>query len=87
MTTICRSDAYCLVCGSPYVEWHHCPYGTANRAKADKYGLVFPLCRQHHEEAHKGKELDKKLHVLAQRIFEKKYGHMKWMATFHRNYI
>ena len=26
---------HCKLCGSPYVEIHHCLHGTANRKKAD----------------------------------------------------
>lgn len=39
---------HCKLCGSPYVEIHHCLHGTANRKKADKYNLVIPLCHEHH---------------------------------------
>ena len=38
---------HCKLCGSPYVEIHHCLHGTANRKKADKYNLVIPLCHDH----------------------------------------
>lgn len=38
----------CFVCSSPYVEVHHIMYGTANRKLSDKYGLIVPLCQEHH---------------------------------------
>ena len=71
---------YCLVCGSPYVEIHHVIYGTANRKLSDKYGLVVPLCSEHHRGntgVHHNKKLDLFLKKEAQRKYEQEYGNGK----------
>lgn len=90
MRSIITDDMeHCIVCGAP-AQWHHCPSGCF-RKKADKYGLLFPLCQRHHtgeEGVHTGNtELNLKLHRIAQKVFEKKYGHEKWMEEFRRNYL
>ena len=68
---------HCYVCGKTHIQIHHCFYGTANRKKSDKYGLVIPLCMEHHlgnSGVHKNKELDMQLKKLAQQKFEELYG-------------
>ena len=44
---------YDLIDGSPNVDRHHVPHGTANRAVADREGLWVPLKKQHHQEGKK----------------------------------
>lgn len=69
---------HCKLCGSPYVEIHHCLYGTANRKKADKYNLVIPLCHEHHtggkQSAHLNARYDLMYKKMAQKAFEEKIG-------------
>ncbi len=82
----------CALCGSQTdLEWHHVMHGTANRQIADKYGLALWLCHSCHEELHSSKEtiwrdIDKGLMAYAQRKFEEKYDHAKWMQLFMKNY-
>jgi len=77
----------CFICGSKPVAWHHVIYGTANRKKADKYGLILPLCPSHHQEVHEGnKILDKKLKAYAQKKFEETYPEERFVQIFGRNY-
>ena len=81
----------CFVCGSPYVEIHHCIYGTANRKLSDEYGLVVPLCHEHHTGrtgVHFNADLDLHLKKLAQEKFEALYGANKiFREIFGRNYL
>ena len=81
----------CMVCGSPYVQVHHVFYGTANRKQADKYGLVVPLCQEHHTGqtgVHFNKKFDLFLKKEGQRKFEQEYGNGKDFRTiFGRNYL
>ena len=69
---------HCKLCGSPYVEIHHCLHGTANRKKADKYNLVIPLCHEHHtggkQSAHLNARYDLMYKKMAQKAFEEKIG-------------
>ena len=62
-----------------------------NRKKSDKYGLTVWLRPEYHTGeygVHSGnKTLDLELKQLAQREFEKVYGHDEWMKVFGRNYL
>ena len=80
----------CLICGRPYPEWHHCMYGVANRKLADQYGLIVPLCVEHHRGktgVHQCRALDLGIKQLAQSKFEEQYSREKWMELFGRNYL
>lgn len=71
---------------------HHFMHGTANRRKAEQYGLWAYVCATRHHEygpeaPHSNVEVDKKLKQAAQRIFEEKYGHALWMQEFGKNYL
>lgn len=82
---------YCLICGSPYVEVHHVMYGTANRKLSDKYGLVVPLCQEHHRGSsgvHFRRSLDLQLKKLAQEKFNDLYGaNTSFKEVFGKNYL
>ena len=80
----------CYVTGRTDVEEHHCIYGK-NRKLADKYGLTVWLVAEYHTGEHGGHNgnliLDTELKQLAQREFEKVYGHDRWMNEFGRDYL
>ena len=69
---------HCKLCGSPYVEIHHCLHGTENMKIADKYNLVIPLCHEHHtggkQSAHLNARYDLMYKKMAQKAFEEKIG-------------
>lgn len=81
----------CFLCGSPYVEVHHIMYGTANRKLSDKYGLVVPLCQEHHRGqtgVHFKRSLDLDLKKLAQKKFDDLYGaNTSFKEVFGKNYL
>lgn len=67
----------CVLCGSPNVEIHHAIHGTANRKIADKYGLIIPLCHEHHLGVlgpHLNRTVDLTYIKAAQRAFESQVG-------------
>lgn len=72
-------------------EEHHAMYGTANRKLAEHYGLKVYLCPYHHrtgqEAAHMCQQTDLLLKQAAQRAFEQKHSHEKWMEVFGKNYL
>lgn len=83
---------HCFICKTTQnLEMHHCIHGTANRRKADKYKLVIPLCHTHHTgsnySVHHDAKLDLKIKQIAQKKFEEKYSHEKWMEVFGKSYI
>lgn len=78
MKSIIQDEKRCYVCRSPYVEEHHCMYGTANRKLSERYGLKVWLCPEHHRGmsgAHHNKKLDNHLKDVARYKFEQTY---KW---------
>ena len=91
VTSIVVEDMeHCLVCGSPYIQVHHCMHGTANRKMADKYKLVVPLCLAHHtgqQGVHKNSEFDLVIKQMAQAEFEKRYSREKWLEVFNKSYL
>ncbi|MBD5529714.1 MAG: hypothetical protein HDR02_15125 [Lachnospiraceae bacterium] len=72
-------------------EEHHIMHGTANRRLSEHYGLKVYLCPYHHrtgpEAVHRCQRTDTALKEMAQRTFEKKHSHEKWMEVFGRNYL
>ena len=88
---IVESMDNCFVCGSPYVEVHHIMYGTANRKLSDKYGLIVPLCQEHHRGqtgVHFKRDLDLYLKKLAQEKYNYLYGTEKsFLEVFGKNYL
>ena len=81
----------CVVCGSPFVEWHHTMYGVSNRKNSEEYGYVIPLCYAHHRGKngiHFNKELDLYWKRKAQEHFEETYGTREdFIRIFGRNYL
>lgn len=70
---------------------HHVFFGTANRAKSEKYKLVVPLCYEHHLGAyspHRNRDFDLKLKRMAQEYFEANYGSRDdFRNEFGKNYL
>lgn len=71
------AGAYCVVCGSPWIQHHHVAGGTANRRKSDRLGYIIPLCAEHHTGSngiHRNRELDLYWKRIMQEHFEKHKG-------------
>ena len=47
----------CAICGSPYIQLHHIIFGKLHgtRKALTYYGNIIPLCKKHHDMAHKNK--------------------------------
>ena len=78
----------CYICGNPFVELHHVCFGTANRKLSDKYGLIIPLCAEHHrgnKGVHQDRALDLFLKRMAQEKFEEVYDE-DFIKIFGRRY-
>lgn len=90
--SIIQEEKECIVCRAKNnLHNHHVMFGTADRKKADMYGLTVWLCVEHHtgnKGVHNGNvQLDHYLKKLAQIKFEERYSHELWMQTFHRNWL
>lgn len=94
-----KADKTCYLCMKLREDYdtrtglqeHHVIPGTANKKQSEKYGLKVYLCLEHHtagpEAVHNNENNKKCIIADAQRIFERKYSHEKWMEIFGRNYI
>lgn len=73
------------------LERHHVMHGTANRTKAEEWGLWVWLCHKHHtgsnEAVHMNREADMELIKMGQKAFESRYNHDLWMREFSKNYL
>ena len=82
----------CLICGSTHnLQTHEVFFGSANRQKSIDYGCYVKLCAYHHNTSNNGVHynhaLDLNLKKFAQRRFEEKHGHEKFMEVFGKSYL
>ena len=81
----------CYICDSvDNVEIHEIFYGP-KRNNSIRYGLVVPLCAEHHRGTYgvhgsKGKMLNMSLKEEGQLAFEKHYPATDFMTMFGKNY-
>lgn len=77
----------CYICGRyGKMQTHHCLHGI-RRKKADEFGLTVHLCPMCHKELHDNGYYDLTLERVAQKAFEKKYSHEKFIEVFGKNYL
>ena len=80
-----------LIDGSCFgrIEYHHV-MPASNRKKSTEYGLIAPLCSNHHrisrEAVHNNAENMNFLKAKAHIAFEKYYPGLSWLKIFGRNY-
>lgn len=80
---------HCYVCGRPYPNLHHMMNG-ANKKKAEQYGLILPLCINHHtgaEGVHTKPEKMLACRQMAQRKFEEEHTRDEWIEQFGKSYL
>nr|DAE98347.1 MAG TPA: hypothetical protein [Caudoviricetes sp.] len=93
-----KGSRTCYLCVMLHDNWNehrildeHHVFGGPNRKNSEKYGLKAYLCHNHHiygpEAVHNNAEIRHELQRIAQREFEKRYGHTKFMEVFGRNYL
>jgi len=79
----------CYVCGRPYPQIHHIMNG-ANKKKSEKYGLILPLCMNHHTGAagvHSKPEKMLAMRQLGQKYFEQTHTREEWIQEFGKSYL
>ena len=72
---ITEFNNYCIICGKPRTDMHHCLKGLKHRQLATEDGLLLPLCKEHHEgnmSVHNKKELNVLCEIIGQLAYEKK---------------
>lgn len=83
----------CYFCGSSVnVEKHEIFYGNPNREKSIKYGLVVPLCADHHRgtqgvHGRDGDEINKWLKERGQKAFMTCYPDLDFVKIFGKSYL
>lgn len=77
---------HCYICGRKKDHLHEVFYG-ASRQASKSWGMVVPLCLSCHNRIHENQSEDVELKKVAQRIYEKEYGHDQFMEVFHKNYL
>lgn len=67
---------YCYVCGRPHPHKHEIFFGS-NRNNSIKYGMILPLCYEHHEgdsSPHRDRKIDLAYKKMGQAYFEANIG-------------
>ncbi len=93
-----QKDGTCYLCmllngdydDHKVTEEHHAVYGTANRSRAEHWGLKVYLCVDHHrtgkEAVHRNYKIARLLQQKAQEVFERVYPELDFLAEFGRSY-
>lgn len=92
---LCRIRAgeagYCGELPHAGLHKHHVFYGSGNRKLSEHYGLWVWLCPAHHEYGPEAVHVHRKTRVMlcraAQKAFERKYSHGKFMEVFGKNWL
>lgn len=72
----------CYFCDNPRNDLHEL-LGGRNRNNSMKYGLVLPVCREHHNEIQHSLEYKK----IAQKKFQEVYPEINFTEVFKINYL
>lgn len=77
----------------PVLQEHHI-FGGPLRKKSEHYGLKVYLCFEHHgakgnKDVHRPdrNEFGLILKMIGQKVFERKYGHKRFMEEFGKDYL
>lgn len=85
-------EQFCLLCGSPAVDCHHCLKGHKQRHLAEEDDLKIPVCRECHDQIHRGyKGMNVAVEIIGQLAYEKKkcaegYGEAAARESFRIRY-
>lgn len=81
---------YCYVCGRPHPHKHEVFFGQKDHNKSIKYGMILPLCYEHHQGndgPHLNRQTDLAYKKMAQAVFEEKVGTREdFMKIFSMSY-
>ena len=71
---ITNYNDFCIICGRPRTDMHHCFKGNKHRNLADADELLLPLCHEHHlgnMSVHKNKEMLVMSQIIGQLAYER----------------
>lgn len=85
---ITKDMEHCFICGACDPQIHHI-FNGSNKRKSEKYGLIMPLCMNHHtgdEGVHTIPYKMKETKEFGQRMFELYYPDLNFLEIFGKNY-
>ena len=75
----------CYVCKRVCDTARHEVFGASSRGFSKRLGMWVDLCPECHAREHSRNEGD--LKRQGQKLFERQYGHQRFMGVFMRNYL
>ena len=85
---ITKDLEHCYLCGACDPQIHHI-FNGVNKKKSEKYGLIMPLCMNHHTGdfgVHTIPQLMKETKAFGQEKFELYYPELNFREIFGKNY-
>ena len=82
-----KADNECYLCHKQGALQRHEIYGASNRDFSKKLGMWIDVCPRCHSLIHNNPVDHIPLKQEGQRIFEREYGHERFVAVFSRNYL
>lgn len=80
-------EGECYICKKHCDCARHEIYGASNRDFSKKLGMWINVCPRCHSDIHLNPVNYIPLKQEGQRIFEREYGHERFVAVFSRNYL
>lgn len=77
---------YCLLCGRPSTDKHHCLSGS-DRKNADDDGLYIMLCRSCHHFIHNNPEALVMSKIIGQLAYEREHTREEYLSRYRHSYL
>lgn len=77
---------YCLLCGKPSTDIHHCLSGS-DRKHADEDGIYISLCRDCHSFIHKHPQALVMSKIIGQLAYEREHTREEYLSRYRHSYI
>ena len=85
-SSITEYTEFCLICGTPSTDPHHCLSGS-DRRHADEDGLVIPVCRACHRFIHDNPKALTMSKIIGQLAYEKEHTRDEFRARYRHSYL
>jgi len=84
---------YCIKCNKPNPNKHEVMFGTKNRQKSIKWGLIIPLCPYHHNMSNEGIhynikfDIEEKIKAQLKAMKHYKWSEQDFIDEFGESYL
>ena len=85
-SSITEYTQFCLICGTPATDPHHCLSGS-DRKHADEDGLVIPVCRMCHKFIHDNPKALTMSKIIGQLAYEREHTREEFRARYRHSYL